>query len=325
MRHRVIPGTDLRVSRLCLGTASFGSTFDRSQSFALMDAFVGRGGNFLDTAHGYADWVRELAGCCVSEATIGAWMREPGNRDRVVVATKGGWTRPGTPELMSSREELLAQIERSRQELGVDCIDLYWIHYDNPAYPVAHFIDLLNEQAQAGAIRSFGCSNWTLPRIREANAYAAQQGVKGFIANQPWWSLAAPDLDAYGDPRVVGMDEATLAFHRETGMAVMAYSPQAKGFFSKLEERGPDGLDAFAKKMYLRPENVGRLAMVRDVAAETGASIAQVALAWILAQPFPTFPIVGCRTLEQLEESMRADDVRLVPDQIRRLEAGSLA
>lgn len=322
MQRKTIPGTELSVSCLCLGTHTFGWTLSEKDSFALMDAFVEQGGNFLDTAHSYAQWAKGFEDKCISEKTIGAWMRERGNRESVIVGTKGGWTHYQTRKLMSSREELTAQIERSRKELGVDCIDLYWLHYDNPAYPVTHFIDFLNEQTEAGKILHFACSNWPLSRIREANAYAAANGLRTFVANQMWWSLASPDMAAYPDPTAVGMDAETMEFHRDTGMAVIPYSPQAKGFFNKLDEHGEEGLDAFSKQMFLRPENVERLVRVKEVAAQVNASIAQVALAYMLTQPFPTFPIVGCSRVEHLIDSVKAMEVKLTPEMVRYLETG---
>jgi aryl-alcohol dehydrogenase-like predicted oxidoreductase len=320
MMKKLIPGSGLEASCLCLGTAWFGSTMDEKASFDLMDAFVEQGGNFLDTAHSYADWVKGLEGQCVSEKTIGAWMKARKNRDSVIVGTKGGWVNPKTRKLMSSREELTAQLESSRSALQTGCIDLYWLHYDNPAYPVAHFIDFLNEQVDAGRIRCFACSNWPVARIREANDYALAHGLRTFVANQLWWSLAAPDLVAYGDPTVVGMDAGGMAFHRSTGMAAMAYSPQGKGFFNKLDERGLDGIDAFQRKIFATPANIARLPRIKEVAAQAGASIAQVLVAYLLSQSFPAFPIIGASSREQLLDSVKAVDVKLTPDMVRRLE-----
>jgi len=323
MRRCEIGETGIETSCLCLGTALFGSTLSEKESFALMDAFVDMGGNFLDTAHGYADWVKGFEDRCVSEQTIGKWMRERGNRESLIVGTKGGWVHYKTQELLSSGDELIAQIDRSRLELGVDCIDIYWLHRDDPNYPVSHFIDLLNEQIELGRVRSIACSNWTPPRIREANAYAAAHDLYGFAANQMWWSLATPDLGAYGDPTTVGMDAEGIRFHRETGMTAVPYSSQAKGFFNKFEQRGLDGMDEFCRKIYGSRENIARFARIKEVAAQVTASIAQVALAWLLAQPFPTIPIIGCRTAEQLFDTAKAAQVELTEAMVRHLETGA--
>jgi aryl-alcohol dehydrogenase-like predicted oxidoreductase len=202
----------------------------------------------------------------------------------------------------------------------VDRLDLYWLHYDNPAYPVSHFIDFLNEQADAGRIRYFACSNWPAARIRDANAYAAAHKLRSFVANQMWWSLAKPDLSKYPDPTACGMDDATWELHCRTGLTAIPYSPQAKGFFNKLDERGVEGLDEFSTRMFASPENVAKLPRLKEVAAQADATIAQVALAWMLHQPFPTFPIVGCSRREQLVDSVKATGVKLTPEMIRKLE-----
>lgn len=323
MKRCEIGEAGIETSCLCLGTALFGSTIGEKESFALMDAFVDMGGNFLDTAHGYADWVKGCEDLCVSEKTMGRWMKERRNRDALVVGTKGGWVHHKTQALMSSREELLSQIERSRKELDTDRIDIYWLHRDDPKYPVSHFIDLLNEQRDLGHILCFGCSNWTVPRIREANAYAAAYNLRGFTANQMWWSLATPDLGVYGDPTTVGMDAEGIRFHRETGMTAVPYSSQAKGFFNKLEQQGLDGMDEFCRKIYGSRDNVAMFARIQEVAAQVTASIAQVALAWLLTQPFPTIPIVGCRTTEQLLDTVKAAQVELTEAMVRYLETGA--
>jgi len=323
MRLQEIGKTGISPSCLCLGTAGFGSTMGEKESFALMDAFFEMGGNFLDTAHGYADWVKGYEGRCISEQTIGKWMKARRNRDKVVLGTKGGWVHYRTQKLMSSREELVAQIERSRKELGIDCIDVYWLHRDDPKYPVSHFMDLLNEQRDRGHIRCLGCSNWTVARITEANAYAAANGLEGFSANQMWWSLATPDLAAYGDPTTVAMDAEGYEFHLRTGMTAVPYSPQAKGFFNKLDEKGLDGMDEFCGRVFGCRENVARLARLKQVAAQAGASIAQVALAWLLAQPFPTIPIIGSRTMEQLRDTVRATEMKLTDATARYLWNGA--
>ena len=322
MRRLTIGETGIEVSALCLGTALFGSRIDEKESFALMDAFAEAGGDFLDSAHCYADWIDGFEERCISEHTIGKWMKERGNRESIIVGTKGGCLHYKTQKPLSSREELINQIDRSRAELGVDRIDIYWLHRDDVDYPVAHFIDLLNEQCSLGHIRSFACSNWSAPRIREANAYAGAHDLIGFAANQMWWSLATPDLSKYEDPTVLGMDEAGMEMHLETGMTAIPYSSQAKGFFNKLDALGLDGMDEFCRKIYGSGENVAKLARIKEIAAEKSASIAQVALAWMLAQPFTTIPIVGCRTAGQLADTVKAANIELTEETVRYLEGG---
>lgn len=189
MREITLPGTDLRVSQICLGSAEFGLKLDRDGAFSLMDTLVSRGGNFIDTAHCYSDWVPGEVGR--SEKIIGDWIKKRKNRSSVVLATKGGidFTLPGTP-ISLSEAELDKDIEESLANLQTDYIDLYWLHRDERGRPVDEIINTLNKHVWSGRIRYIGCSNWNTDRIHDANAYAFANGLQPFIASQIEWSLA---------------------------------------------------------------------------------------------------------------------------------------
>ena len=326
MKHIPIAGTDLNPVCLCMGTHLMGSDVNERDSFAILDAYREAGGNFLDTAHAYADWAPGCLHKNVSESTIGLWLRQRKNRDAFIVGTKGGWSSDGTPfsELLSC-EALQRQIERSRACLQVDTIDLYWLHRDDPARPVAHFIDFLNEQVEKKTIRHFGCSNWTAQRLQEAAEYAAKQGVKGFVANQMWWSLATPDLDAYNrscNDTAVGMDPETRAYHGRTKLTAVPFTSQAKGFFNKLAAAPLEKLPEFHRSLYGSPGNLARFERVRKVGAERSLSVTQVALGYLLSQPFPVIPIVSCRHPAVWQDTLTAADVTLPPGAVRYLEEG---
>jgi aryl-alcohol dehydrogenase-like predicted oxidoreductase len=326
MKHIPIAGTDLTPTCLCMGTHLMGSDVNERDSFAILDAYWEAGGNFLDTAHAYADWAPGCLHRNVSETTIGRWLCERKNRGAFIVGTKGGWSSDGTPfsELLS-REALLRQIERSRACLQVDMIDLYWLHRDDPARPVAYFIDFLNEQVQTKTIRHFGCSNWTARRIQEAAEYAAKHGVKGFVANQMWWSLATPDLDAYNrscNDTAVGMDSQTRAYHDRSKLTAVPFSSQAKGFFNKLAAAPLEKLPDFYRSLYGSAENLVLFERVKKVGAERSLSITQVALGYLLSQPFPVIPIVSCRHPAAWQDTLTAVEVTLPPETVRYLEEG---
>jgi aryl-alcohol dehydrogenase-like predicted oxidoreductase len=321
MKTQPIPDTDLRPSCICLGTATFGSSRSEKESFELLDAYFEAGGNFLDTAHNYADWARGFEDKCVSEVTLGKWLHERKNRDRIVLGTKGGCCDLRTYEPRSSREEIVGQLDRSLKNLGVDCIDLYWLHRDDPSRPVAHFVDLLNEQKQKGKIRHFGCSNWTAARIRAAAEYARANGLRSFVANQMWWSLAVPNLGTFGDKTVVQMDPAGREYHTRTGLAAIPYSSQGGGFFIKLSRLAASERPDFLKNhLYHTPENLAKFERVKKLASDRSSSITAIELSYLLSQPFPTIPIVGCRTTAQLGDSLKAADVTLTPEMIRFLD-----
>lgn len=176
MRQVVIPSTDLKASAICLGTGGMGTTIPADEAFVMLDYFTEAGGNFLDTALIYANWIPGEKS--VSEKTIGRWMKARGNRPAIVLGTKGAH-----PDLSAmhvprlSAQDIAADVNASLSHLQTDCIDVYWLHRDDPARPVEEIIHTLNDLVAAGKIRHFGCSNWRAPRIRAANAYAAQHGL----------------------------------------------------------------------------------------------------------------------------------------------------
>jgi aryl-alcohol dehydrogenase-like predicted oxidoreductase len=224
MRYVTIPNTDLVVSVLCLGTGEAGANYDRATGFAMLDTFIEQGGNLLDTAHVYSDWIPGERSR--SEKLIGAWMHRNGrhNRSGVLIATKGA--HPDLDSMQVGRlspAEIQADLEESLRFLQVEAIDLYWLHRDDSTRPVEEIIDTLEAQVQAGKIRYYGCSNWQLARIVAARRYAAQRGVNGFAAVQNLWSLAKPILPEImrRDPTLAVMDDELWQYHRESGLAAI--------------------------------------------------------------------------------------------------------
>ncbi|MEF2277334.1 aldo/keto reductase [Deinococcus sp. YIM 134068] len=314
MRSLLIPGTDLQPSVIALGTVALGSTLGEAASFRLLDRFLDLGGTFLDTARVYSDWLPGERSR--SEKMLGRWLAARGHRDRVVLATKGG--HPPMENMRRgrlSRGDIQSDLEASLADLRTDVVDLYWLHRDDPAHPVEDIVDTLNDLADSGAIRAFGASNWSAARIREANAYAGRAGLRPFVANQMLWSLADPNPGSIGDPTLVTMDDATADLHRETGLAAVPYSSQANGFFGGKYGPGRKGVDSPSarqvQKLYYNSANFGRLERVEEVAARLGRSPNAVALAALMAESFPVFPIIGAYTLEQLEDSVGAGDLAL--------------
>jgi aryl-alcohol dehydrogenase-like predicted oxidoreductase len=309
-----IPNTSLAPSVLCLGTADFGAKIPRDPAFALLDAFVAAGGTFIDTAEIYNDWVAGEKSR--SEKIIGEWLAQRGNRDRLVIATKGAHPRLGSMNVpRMSRADIEHDLHASLKNLRTDAIDLYWLHRDDVSTPVETIIDTLNEQVRAGKIKHFGCSNWRADRIRAANAVAAGQGVQGFVANQPMWSLARVPQAALADQTCVVMDDTMRALHEETQLACVPYSSQAGGFFQKVAR----GAMRSSQGMYAGAENRQRAQRVQQVAKDAGLTLSEGVLAWLLSQPFAVFPIIGCRTLDQLRDTLTAHDKRLTPAQVAYL------
>ncbi len=315
MHYITIPNTVLQPSSLCLGTADIGGSIDCESSFRILDAYVDAGGNFLDSAQVYADWLPGERSS--SEKTLGRWMVARGNRGKLIVATKGAHPRLSSMQVTRmSRSEIEQDINESLQHLQTDTIDLYWLHRDAPQVPVTTIIDILNDQVKAGKIRYFGCSNWQLPRLKAAQEYAAQHGLQGFVGNQPLWNIGVPDYAAIGDPTLALMDSAMWAYHQQTGLAAIPFSSQANGFFNKLAQGQTARIKANTARIYQGPENQQRAARIQELAQTTGLTITQIVLGYLLAQPFPTIPIVGCQNVAQVQDSMAAADVRLTPEQL---------
>ena len=315
-----LPNTDLDVSPLCLGTGELGTTVAGEAAFALLDAFTEGGGTFVDTAHNYGDWVSD-APRGASEKILGAWMRARNNRDRVVLATKGAhWhlDSPDVPRL--SRRDIEEDLDGSLQNLGTDRIDLYWLHRDDPNRPVGDILHVLNDARQAGKVRWFGASNWRTERLREAQAHAQAHGLAGFVADQVLWNAAVLAGPPYGDPTTGWMDAERFRFHQETGMAVLAYQSQAYGLFHRMAAGTLDAMNPGFRGFYKLEESARRFAGIRAVMAGIGLSVTQVVLGYLSSQPFPTVPIVGCRSVAQLRDSLSARDVRLTPEQIAVIE-----
>ncbi len=311
-----IPNTDLAASPLCLGTGEIGTKLDQSRSFALLDAYREAGGNFIDTAHNYGDWVPS-APRSACEKTIGAWLKARNVRHQVVLATKGAHPLlNGDNAPRSSCADIVHDLDESLRYLQTDVIDLYWIHKDDPARPVEEIVETLEEQARIGKIRYYGASNVASDRLRAAHRYTQAKGYTGFVADQVLWNAAVLAKYPYGDSGVGFMDADRYQFHLETGMAAIPFQSQAFGLFHRMDNGTLEQMNPGFRGFYKQAESQERFARIRLIMNETGLTVTQVILAYLLSQPFPTVPIVGCQTPQQVADSLRAADMRLTPEQI---------
>jgi aryl-alcohol dehydrogenase-like predicted oxidoreductase len=305
-----IPFTSLEVFPLCLGTGDMGGGVSPTDSYALLDAYVAHGGNFLDTALVYSDWLPGERSR--SEKLIGAWMKDRRNRMDLVLATKGCHPYLDSMHIPRlSRADIESDVNASLSHLQTDWIDLYWLHRDDPRQPVEAVIQALNDQVRAGKIRYFGCSNWRVERLREANAYASAHGLQGFVADQVFWNLAVVDYAAIGDPTIVVMDEPLYQYHRESGLASIPFSGTANGLFHKLADGKFSSLAPLQQKVYSDPENLHRSERIHRLMEQTGLTLTQVVLGYLLSQPFAAIPIIGPRRLDHLLDSLQAAAVKL--------------
>ncbi|HLG50747.1 MAG TPA: aldo/keto reductase [Chloroflexota bacterium] len=305
MLYGSVPGVSDRISRLVLGSLIF-SPERMELTSELLDRFVAAGGTAIDTARVYGRGTSELA--------IGEWLRRRGRRDDLVIITKGAHhapdgTRRVTPTAIA--EDLL----QSLAALGIETIDLYFLHRDDPDVPVGPIVECLNAHLEAGRIRAFGASNWTHQRIAEANAYAAAHHLRGFVASSPNLALAVPTEPMWPGCISVAGDPEALAWYRAQRLPLFAWSSQASGFFSgrfSPEETS----DPNMVRVYYRADNWERLRRVREVAARHNTTPTRVALAWVLHHPLQPFALIGPRTPAELDDCLGALAVRLTPDEV---------
>ncbi|MEK3725590.1 aldo/keto reductase [Paenibacillus sp. FSL H8-0034] len=314
MKYKAIKNTDLLPSVICLGTSDIGGSINEEESKRILNAFTEAGGNFLDTAEVYANWLPIEPNS--SERFLGRWMKERGNRDQLIIATKGGHPLLDTPLVSRlSAAEIEQDIVGSLQRLGTDYIDLYYLHRDDPRIPVETLIDILETHVRQGHIRYYACSNWTLERLEQAQQYAVSKGYAGFVAVSNLWSLATVNPGSIKDPSQVITDQALVDWHIRTGVALIPYSSQANGFFSgkyrREHEVQPELSNKNIYRLYHNETNFTRLERIEELARQHKATSNQIAVACLLAQPFPVFPIVGCKNHHHLQDSLGAVDIEL--------------
>ena len=284
----------------------FGMTADRAASFAVLDRFVELGGGMVDTADVYSAWVPGHKGG-ESESMMGAWLKESGARDRVMIATKVGMM-PGGLKPDRIREAVRGSLDR----LGTDVIDLYFAHKDDPDVPLDEVLGAFAELVDAGIVRAIGASNYSAERLAEALRVADEKGLPRFTAMQPELNLL--DRDQY--------EGALQRLCIAEGLGVVTYFSLASGYLSG-KYRSADDLGKSPRGARVKPYLEGRgpavLAVMDGIAAETGATLSQIALAWVAAQPGVTAPIASATTVEQLDELMDSLDLDLNDEQLAAL------
>lgn len=315
-----LANTDLSVSQLCYGTNMLGWMLDQGKSNAILDSFAGFGGNFIDTARSYGDWMPD-APAGASERAVGAWLKTQ-KRSDVVIATKGGFfdMRVGDYRNRCTPEDVAQDLSQSLDHLGIDTIDLYFLHMDNPEAPVEPIVDAMIGHQDAGRIRHYAASNWAAARIEAANAYAGSIGKPGFVASETFWGLAAPDAAAAAQQGYQHYYEGEYEALHAAGLPIIAYGAQSGGYFSKLE-KGGDAVNEQLAARYANPLNEKRFAAAKAIAASHGVSINEVVLGYLLNQPNQTVPVFGASSPEQVADSVKAAKLALGADELAQLRA----
>ncbi|MCJ1713568.1 aldo/keto reductase [Curtobacterium sp. VKM Ac-2922] len=301
MRYGEVPGVGKRMSRLVMGVDN---QPDLAHASAIFDLFVERGGNVFDTGYIY--------GGGVLEGRLGKWIQNRGIREDVVVITKGAHTPYCDPESLT--RQLLESLDRQ----GTDYADIYMMHRDNEDIPVGEFVDVLDEHRRAGRIRVYGGSNWSLARFDEANAYARANGKHEFEVLSNHFGLAEA-YDVPWDGCRHATDPASKAWLEERQVPLLPWSSQARGFFTG-RAKPEDTSDAELVRCYYSDDNFERLRRARELGDQYGVPATAIALAYVLNQPFPTFPLFGPRTIAEARSSMTGLSVDLTPEQVAWLD-----
>lgn len=318
MDYRKLGNSGAVVSALCLGTMTFGSEADEATAFALMDDYVAAGGNFFDTADVYSKGA--------SEEIIGRWLKsKPEMVDRLVIATKGRFPMlEGSNGLGLSRKHLGQALDASLRRLGVEQIDLYQMHAWDALTPIEETLRFLDDSIRNGKIAYYGFSNFLGWQLTKAVWIARAQGFAPPVTLQPQYNLLVRDIEHEIVPAAL-----------DAGIGLLPWSPLAGGWLSgkykrdempsgatRLGENPKRGMEAYEKRN-ANPQTWAVIDAVTQIAGQRGVSAAQVALAWLAAQPSVTSVILGARKREQLADNLAAAQLQLSSEEVARLSQAS--
>jgi aryl-alcohol dehydrogenase-like predicted oxidoreductase len=296
---------------LCLGGNVFGWTIDEQRSFEVLDAYFEAGGNFIDTADIYGR--RGPDGVGASERIIGRWIAARGNREKLVIATKVGMS-PDIPGLSAASIE--ESVDGSLQRLGIDTIDLYYAHQDDPDTPLEETLGAFHALIQGGKISHAGASNYSAERLEQALRIGEYDGMAAYVALQPHYNLLERDYES----ELAGVCE-------RHGLACIPYFGLARGFLTGKYRRDGEQVDspraAGVRESYFNERGFAVLDALDGIASAHGTSVAAVSLAWLAAQPTVLAPIASATSPEQLRDLLDSTRLELAPDEIERLSSAA--
>jgi len=305
--------SSIGVSAFCLGAMYFGTRNDKITSYQLLDQYVDVGGSFVDTANIYAWWVSGFQGG-ESETLLGEWMRERKNRDKLFLATKAGFGYMDVEQGLRAAQ-IESECEGSLKRLGVDTIDLYYAHVDDRHTPLEETLEAFDRLVQAGKVRFIGASNLLAWRLEEAHWVSQTNGWAEYCCIQQRYSYARLKPGRSVAPQIVANDDL-LDYCRVRGITMLAYSPLLSGAYSTRPDRTfPEQFEG--------PDTDVRVAALKTVAEDVGATLNQVVLAWMLQSDPPVIPLVAGSTLAQMEENYGALEIELSIEQMDYLNGAS--
>ena len=310
IEKRKLGTSGLEISRLVLGGNVFGWTADEANSFRILDAFVDAGGTMIDTADVYSFWVEGHSGG-ESETIIGDWLRrDPGKRSKIQIATKAGFNEG------LGREVVRRSCEASLRRLGVETIDLYYLHKDDPDAPLGESLGVFDSLKREGKIRAVGLSQVSAERLDEAMIVAADGGLERPCAFETWYNLVERK-------KFEGRLRDAAMKH---GLGTIPFYVLANGFLTGKYRRQEDlskSVRGERSADYLEGRGLRVLEVMDEIAAETGAPLGAIAIAWTLSQPGIVAALASASKVDQLQDSLAALMLQLSPDQMARLDEAS--
>jgi 1-deoxyxylulose-5-phosphate synthase len=293
----------IHCSQLILGSMMLKEE-NMEHAAGLMDAYAAIGGNCIDTAHVYGE---------SSSRAVGLWMQDRNNRSEIVIIGKGAHPY-GSPRM--TREFMEQDLSETFEHMQTNYVDIFMLHRDDLDKSVGYIVESMNSLLEAGHCRALGVSNWTVARIQEANDYAKAHNLVGLLCNSPNLSLAKPNEPRWAGCVSVYPDD--LAWHERTQLPLLSWSSQAGGFFTG--RYTPDNGDSEMRRVYYSDANWERYRRAESLAKKKSVATNDIALAYVLSQPFPVCALIGPNTVEELHSSALALRITLTPDENKWLD-----
>lgn len=330
MQKIQLRNTDLSLTNICLGSGNFGEKLSEEEAFAVMDAYVEKGGNFFDTANVYCRWVPGKENC--SEEIIGKWLKSRNAYNKVIIATKGAHYELSDPAISRvNKKELAIDLESSLKTLGLEQIQLYWLHRDDENQPIEEIVDMMEGFVKEGKIRYYGASNFKLERMKKAVEYAKVKGYQGFSAVSNQWSLATvnPGENVNQDTTMEMMTEEYYKWHKESKMPMIPYSSSAFGFFEKLHKEASKisngkllvpveeiQISDKIKSAYINQKNLSLYSKLVTLQEKHQISMFGLSVAALINQPFDVIPVISVTKPEQVDDFVSASSIKFASEEL---------
>ncbi|MDR1001525.1 MAG: aldo/keto reductase [Clostridiales bacterium] len=313
-KYLKINNSDLTVCRIGFGTSQAGLPWDGAAARGILDGYIGLGGNLIDTARIYSDWVPPEIGR--SERVLGDWIRHRGKHSDIILLTKCGHPRLNSMHTSRmSREEIESDLEKSLKSLCVECIDIFCYHRDGINRPVEYLIETMENFVRAGKIRYYGCSNWSAARMAEADAYCKQAGYRGFIINEALFNYGTKYMKPHSDDTLAVADDSMLKYHARTHDNVLVpYTSLCGGFFHTLDSKGEE---AVKDSPYYTTGNLERYKKLKIIAKRHSTGFTQALLGFVLTKKTAMIPLMSSGSVKHIEYAMDTLNIDFCADEFK--------